>query len=333
MAPSGELVTPASYFGDDVTNDQVTSWAVAANSQTAVNALLGVGTGDSIETWLNEDRPIEIVSASQPEVLIAEGNKTNGENWCGTDFTDASLSNSNAPPAGNWDSIAEAPIPSGVYYSSASSDDEVAVLQTSNPPQEYDFWLFGEGGTSSGSGNQTFPGKVLDPFYSSGSPNPDALVYGFGDGGQLTPTNNPPVFTQVGCGVSASGLSIVATDISEQDIYDAAHFPAQTGGGIDHALSLEVPWNLCDGFAWPANRARLHRAGHDARRRAVLPHRLPSGLHSPPEQRCPAHRVHGLLRPGPLRGHRDGPQHRGSRRSHLRGRGPGRLDDAGPLWR
>lgn len=254
-APNGELTTPASYFGDDVTNDQVTSWAVASNSQTAVNTLLGVGTGNSINTWLNEDRPIEIVPPNQPEVLMAEGTPTNGRNWCGTDFTDDSLSNPAAPPAGNYNSLLEAPIPSGVYYSNASTDDEVAILRTSNPPQEYDFWLFGEGGTPSGSGNQTFPGQIIDPFYSSGSPNPDAPAWDFGDGGQLNTTNNPPVFTQVGCGVSAAGLSLIATDISEQDVYDATHYPAQTGGGIDHALALEIPWQLCNGFVWPANRA------------------------------------------------------------------------------
>lgn len=246
-APSGELTTPASYFATDVTNQLVTSWSVDPSSALALSTLLG---NSNISTWVNEDRPIFIVPSNQPEQLMAEGTPSNGQNWCATSFSDNDA-DAAVPPVGNFDSIFYAPVPSDVYYSSASTDDEVAIIQTSNPPQEYDFWGFGEGGTPSGSGDQTYPGKILDPFYSSGSQNPDNDVWDVGNGGQLTTTVNPPDFPG-GCQASASGLSEGATTITEQDVYDAENYPSQTGGGIDHALSLEVPYNLCDGDKWPA---------------------------------------------------------------------------------
>ncbi len=245
--PNGELTTPASYFGNDVTNQLATSWAIDSNSANAVSTLLGSG---SISTWVNQDRTIFMVPSSQPEVQMAEGTPSNGQNWCGSYFSDND-SNSAAPPAGNYNSLFYAPIPPDVYYSSASTDDEVAVLQTSSPPQEYDFWEFGEGGTTSGSGNTTYPNKILDPFYSSGSPNPDANVWDIGNGGQLTTTVNPPDFPN-GCGDSASGLSVAATTITEQDVYNAENDPSASGGGIDHALSLEIPYQLCTGDRYPA---------------------------------------------------------------------------------
>ena len=236
-APSGELVTPASYFGTDVTNQQVSSWPVASNSATAVDALLG----GPISTWLNEDRTILMVPSTQPEVLMAEGTPTNGRNWCGAYFSDNDA-NSAAPPVGNYNSLFYAPVPLGVYYSSASTDDEVAILKTGANPQEYDFWLFGEGGTPIGSGNQTYPGQIEDPFWSAGSPNPDIDVYDVGNGGQLSTDVNPPDFPN-GCGDSASGLSVAATTITNQDVYN---------GSIDHALSLEIPYQLCTGDIYPA---------------------------------------------------------------------------------
>jgi hypothetical protein len=240
-APSGGLVTPASYFGTDVTNQLVSSWPVSANSQTAVSALLGTGT---ITTWLNEDRTILMVPSTQPEVLVAEGNATNGENWCGLYFSDQFTGGTqgDAPPTGSWDSLFYAPIPLGVYYSNASTDHEVAILKTGADPQEYDFWLFGEGGTSTGSGNQTYPGQIEDPFWSAGSPNPDVDLYDVGNGGQLSTEVNPPDFPN-GCGDSASGLSVAATTITNQDVYD---------GAIDHAMSLEIPYQLCTGDTYPA---------------------------------------------------------------------------------
>ncbi len=241
------MATPASYFGADVTNHLVTSWPVANTDATAVDALLGSG---SISTWLNEDRTILMVPSTQPEVLMAEGTPTNGQNWCGAYFSDNDA-NSAAPPAGNYSSLFDAPVPSNVYYSSASTDDEVAILKTGSSPQEYDFWLFGEGGASTGSGNTTYPGQIIDPFYSSGSPNPDVDVWDVGNGGQLSTTVNPPDFPH-GCGDSASGLSVAATTITEQDVYNAMNYASSTGGGIDHTLSLEIPYQLCDGDIFPA---------------------------------------------------------------------------------
>ncbi len=259
--PTGELATPASYFGNDVINHKVTTWAVDSNSAAAVAELTNNGATNNSDTWMNEDRVVLMVPGTQAEVLMAEGTPSNGQNWCGQFFSDNDAISA-APPAGNYDSLFYAPVPSGVYYSSASTDDEVAILSTGSSPQEYDFWLFGQGGTPTGSGNQTFPGQIIDPYYSSGSPNPDVNVYDVGDAGQLATVNNPPAMSDSGaCGASASGLSEAGTTITEQDVYNALNYPAQTGGGIDHALSLEIPYNLCNGHVFPAVSNDCSQAG------------------------------------------------------------------------
>jgi hypothetical protein len=250
-ASGSEMATPASYFTNSITNKLATSWPIDPNSTAAVSGALGLlGSGGSTSTWVNDNRAIFIVPSTQPQVLLAEGTPSNGENWCGGYFSDNDA-NSAAPPAGNYNSLFYAPVPSNVYYSTASTDDEVAVLQTGSSPQEYDFWLFGEGGNPTGSGDQTYPGKITDPYYSSGSPNPDVVLWDVGNAGQLSTSETAPDFPN-GCGDSASGLSVAATTITEQDIYNAENSPSTTGGGIDHALSLEIPYQLCDGDRWPA---------------------------------------------------------------------------------
>jgi hypothetical protein len=200
------VVTPASYFTSSVTNQQVTSWSVDANSSAAVSTLIsGMLYG---QVGINENRPIFQIPAGQAEVPIDVTND------CGWDFS------INSSASNNYTS-AEAPIPS-YAYPSTSSDLEMALYQPSSG-QEWDFW---------------------DASDSSGT-------WTVGDGGQLSITSNPPSFTTP-CGSSASGISEVATTITEQDIEK---------GSISHALSMEIPYNLCNGYVWPATRGDCSQAG------------------------------------------------------------------------